>query len=284
MKEIRTDFLLDGFHRGDRHEIRRHQVYQNVLDLYRNNPRIFTEYPFRVKFVDEMAIDAGGVSRDMFSAFWVDAYVRAFDGCNSLIPQAHPHIDIGIFRVLGTILSHGFLATGMLPVRIAFPVIAAVVLGPLVDIPDSTYISSLADNVSLYEGTLLKRAFGVPVGTFPHDLSEGLLALLSRLGCREVPSPKNLRRVVEVAKHEFIGKPLRVLYAMNSGVPVQHKDFWKRFSVDDLFALYKALVANPANVIRMIKEPVTTNSAQEVVFSYLIRMVGSMKQEELCNF
>ena len=171
MKEIRTKFLLHGFHRGDVHEIRRHEVYQNVLDLYHNNPRIFTEYPFRVKLVNEMAIDAGGVSRDMFSAFGVDAYVSAFDGCNSLVPQAHPHIDIGIlFPVLGTILSHGFLATGMLPVRIAFPVIAAVVLGPMVDISDSAYISSLADNVSLYEGSLLKRAFGV--GSFPQDLRE----------------------------------------------------------------------------------------------------------------
>ena len=61
-------------------------------------------------------------------------------------------------------------------------------------------------------------------------ISESLLALLSRLGCRQMPSPKNLRRVVvEVAKHEFMGKPLRVLYAMNSGVPMQHKDFWKYF-------------------------------------------------------
>ena len=153
------------------HEIQRHEVYQNVLDLYHNNPRIFTEYPFRVKLVNEMAIDAGGVSRDMFSAFGVDAYVSAFDGCNSLVPQAHPHIDIGIlFPVLGTILSHGFLATGMLPVRIAFPVIAAVVLGPMVDIPDSTYIS-LADNVSLYEGSLLKRGFGVTVGSFPRGFA-----------------------------------------------------------------------------------------------------------------
>ena len=79
-------------------------------------------------------------------------------------------------------------------------------------------------------------------------------------------------------------KPLRVLYAMNSGVPVAHKAFWKNLSVDDLFALYKQFVATPANVIRMIKEPVTTNTAQDTVFGYLIRMIGSMKQEELCNF
>ena len=138
-----------------------------------------------------------------------------------------------MFPVLGTILSHGFLVTGMLPVRIAFPCLAAVVLGPMVSIPDSTYITSLADYVSPYECSILKRAFSITVGSFPNDLCEDLLSLLSRLGCGEIPSPQNLRHlVVEVAKHEFIAKPLQVLYMMNSGVPAPHIDFWKCFSVD----------------------------------------------------
>ena len=268
------------------HEVQRNEVFEVVLNLYRNNPQIISEYPFRAKFVDEKAVDIGGVSRDMFSAFWVDAYICAFDGCNSLVPQAHPHVDLAMFPVLGTILSHGFLVTGMLPVRIAFPCLAAVVLGPMVSIPDSTFIASLADYVSPYECSILKRAFSITIGSFPHDLCEELLSLLSRLGCREVPSLQNIRRlVVEVAKHEFIAKPLRVLYVMNSGVPAPHMDsVWKRFSVDELYDFYKELTATPANVIRMIKEPDTVNSAQENTFSYLIRMIGSMKQDDLCNF
>lgn len=118
---------------------------------------------------------------------------------------------------------------------------------------------------------MLHTKKSVTVGSFSHDLCEDLLSLLSRLGCREVPSPQNLRRlVVEVAKHEFIAKPLRVLYVMNSGVPAPHMDFWKRFSIDELYDFYKELTATPANVIRMIKEPDTVNSAQENVFSYPI--------------
>ena len=55
----------------------------------------------------------------MFFALWVDASIC---GCNSLVPQTHPHVDLGMFPVLGTILFHGFLA-GMLPVRIHFLVL-----------------------------------------------------------------------------------------------------------------------------------------------------------------
>ena len=108
----------------------------------------------------------------MFSAFWVDTYICAFDGCNSLVPQAHPHVDLGMFPVLGTILSYGFLVTGTLSVRIAFPCLATVVFSIL----DSTFIASLVNYVSPYECSVLKRAFGAMVGSFPHDLCGELLA------------------------------------------------------------------------------------------------------------
>ena len=87
-KERRKEFIvhLPGIHCGDVHEVQRNEVFKNVLELYCNNPQIVSEYPFRAKFLDEKALDIGGVSRDMFSAFWVDAYIRAFDGCNSLVP------------------------------------------------------------------------------------------------------------------------------------------------------------------------------------------------------
>ena len=62
---------------------------------------------------------------------------------------------------------------------------------------------------------------------------------------------------------------------MNSRVPPPYFGFWKKFSADDLYDLYKELIATPANVIHMIKEPLTVNSAQEIAFSYLIRMIGS---------
>lgn len=59
----------------------------------------------------------------MFSAFWDDAYVRVFDGGSVLVPAVYPHVDMTVLPVLGTILSHGFLSSGFLPIRLAFPVV-----------------------------------------------------------------------------------------------------------------------------------------------------------------
>ena len=62
----------------------------------------------------EKAIDTGGVSRDMFSAYWECGYLNMFDGSNVLVPAVHPGIDMNNVQVLGTILSHGFLSTSFL--------------------------------------------------------------------------------------------------------------------------------------------------------------------------
>ena len=71
---------------------------------------------FRIRYKDSQAVDTGGVARDLFSVFWDIAYLRAFDGGNSLTPTVHPHMEMSIYAVLGSIISHGYLSTGFLPI------------------------------------------------------------------------------------------------------------------------------------------------------------------------
>lgn len=68
----------------------------------------------------------------MLSAFWVDAYARLFEGSKTLVPMVHPGLDMSIFPILGRIISHGYLACGVLPVCIALPTLITMVLGPTV--------------------------------------------------------------------------------------------------------------------------------------------------------
>ena len=65
------------------------------------------EIQFRIRYKDSQAVDTGGVARDLFSVFWDIAYLRTFDGGNSLTPTVHPHMDMSIYAVLGSIISHG---------------------------------------------------------------------------------------------------------------------------------------------------------------------------------
>ena len=119
-----------GCEEGSPHLIRRKELYKDVIELYSDFSRLADEFPFRIAFDDEQALDTGGVARDLFSGFWIHACQRHFDGSGTLVPALHPHVDMRVFPLLGTILSHGYLACGFLPVQIAFPVIAAAVLEP----------------------------------------------------------------------------------------------------------------------------------------------------------
>ena len=97
---------------------------------------IVKEFPMRVKFDDERAIDAGGVARDMLSMFWEKTYMKMFDGGALLIPAVHHQVAMENFPTVGAILSHGYLVCGMLLARIAFPVLATCLLGPSTKICD----------------------------------------------------------------------------------------------------------------------------------------------------
>lgn len=276
---------MPGVHKGQRHQVNRHTLFDDIVDLYRKNPRTLMEYPFTIRFSNELAVDLGGVTRDMFSAFWEHAYTAAFDGCSTLIPQTHPHINKSLYPVLGTIMSHGFLIAGILPIRLSFTTVIATLFGPVVSLPDNIYIESLMDYISPLEVETLRAAFKVMTPQFGQQLTNDLISLLSRFGCRKVPNHDNLRNlVVDVAKHEFIAKPLAPLYALQSGIPVPHLEFWRQFTLDDLYALFKELRANAAKVLQRIEVPDDMNCAQENVVGYLRRMIGGMRVTELSNF
>ena len=86
----------------------RESIFSSVVELYSVNTTV-DEFPLRVCFKGEKAIDVGGVYCDMMSAFWDEAYRILFDGGCLLTPVLHPQIDLAVFPILGRILSHGYI-------------------------------------------------------------------------------------------------------------------------------------------------------------------------------
>ena len=131
--------------------------------------------------------------------------------------------------VLVTIISHGFLGSGFLPIRVAFPVVAAILLGPSIEVPDT---GSFVDYISSYEGGILREALQIArsaISSYMEDLQGQLIEILSRFGCRQIPTPNNIQQLINgMARHEFLVKPLRALYALHSGVPQVHQGFWSQ--------------------------------------------------------
>lgn len=90
------------------HSINRANILEDVFALFENS-HVLKDYPLKIRFVNEIAIDTGGVCRDMLDEFWQAAFAKFFDGSTLLVPAVHAQSDMSAFCILGTILSHGYL-------------------------------------------------------------------------------------------------------------------------------------------------------------------------------
>ena len=282
--------------RGRPHLVHRSAIFDSVTTLYKSSlGSILEEYPFRIKYNEERAVYIGGVARDMFSAFFYEVYNKMFDGASLLVPTLLPHIDISTWSLLGTIISHAFLVCGILPIRIALPCLSCVLLNRGDQLPQEILTETFIDSLSYHDATSFKQAFQevkegsgttcIPKEKFSSLTQSVIFSVLSRYGCREMPTPRNLYKLVnQVAKYQFLMVPASAYAQMKSGIPNTHIDFWNSMSLGELYSLYRALHTSPSKILQLIEEPVFDNPAQQRVFLFLCDFIGNMKADETRTF
>ena len=265
------------------HTINRKSVYDDVLLLFEND-EILKEFPLTISFANELAVDTGGVCREMFSAFWEAAYRVCCDGDSLLVPRLHPGLDSNVFAKLGRILSHGYLLCGFLPLRLAFPTLIIMLLGENERVPESLLISTFIDSLNSHERTIVQSGLKLNGEVFPQDLLNKLIAIISRFEGRMVPTPKTFKKILgQLANFQFRVKPLQAALAAYTGIPDFERRFWESKTAADIHLLYFSLLATPAKVLSIIEEPEYMNAAEERVFTYLTQMVGDMKSPQLAT-
>ena len=264
------------------HTIRRSEIYEDVIHLF-TDEHVVLEYPLQIRYQGERAVDEGGVSRDMLSGFWEASYAKLFDGFMLLTPVLHPNTDMHVLPTIGRILSCGYLMCNFIPVRIALPTLICLLLGPTAAVPENYLLETFPDCLSDHEREILKEAIGCS-SQFSENMKTKVIGVLSKFGCREVPTRTNIKDViVKVAKYEFVVKPLAAICEIHSGIPPEHVSFWKTQSVSHLRQLYFAMAATPAKVLGILQsEP--SNPCEERVMSYLEQFVGGMGGDMLRRF
>ena len=265
---------------GPIHEVTRKDAFSEVPHLIE---QAIDECPLRVRFRGEMGYDTGGVCREMLSCFWEEAYKCAFDGSTLLLPILHPHLDVSVLRQVGMVLSHGYLVSSVFPIRIAFPVLAYVLLGFEISIPVDMFIQSFIDSLSSFENGIIKDTLE---RTGAIAQSATIVEILSRYGCRSIPKTSDeLRRlVIGICRYNFHDKPMAVMRAMREGIPSLELPFWSGHSVKDLNCLYTSLCASPQRVLSSLNEPNELDMNQARVFEYLKQLIGNMGGDSLRRF
>ena len=246
---------------------------------------IASEYPMFTKFLGEPAIDCGGVSRDMLSGFWEQAYMKLFDGSRLQTPSIEPHSSSTDLRVVGRILSHGYLCIGFLPTRVALPALVGMLLGPGVEVGGKVYLEAFLDYLSEVDRFTINQALVLTGSTFPDSLKGRLIEIVSAFNCRQVPTPGALRQtLLQVSKYVFQSKPMLAISEINSGIPEVHRPFWSSKVADDVRALYRCMSITPSKLLALLLEPMFSNKAEATVFGYLQQFIGNMLVEQARSF
>lgn len=271
--------------RGLSHCINRSKVYEDVLDLYRKGT-IVEECPICIEFKGEIAVDSGGVQRDMFSAFRERAYSMLFEGATLLTPMIHPQMDMTLFPIVGRILSHGYLVSGVLPIRIALPTLMCMLLGQSTPISPEVLLDTFLDFISISERDIFKSALAHDnAAAFPCKLQTELMTTLGGFGCRQLPTPSNLMNLIEqIARYEFLVKPAAGIAMINSGIPMSHRKFWNDKSPTELLATYQRLTLNPVKVKSLFSFPDFCSQSEVRIAGYLRTMIGNMQPDQLRLF
>lgn len=63
----------------------------------------------------------------------------------------HPQMDMSALPVIGKMISHGYLSSGFLPVRIALPTLACMLLDDTVKVDDGVHVETFLETVSTVE-------------------------------------------------------------------------------------------------------------------------------------
>lgn len=259
-------------------------MFNDVMKLF-TSEEIMKEFPLRIQYDTEIAYDAGGVLRDMLSAFWEVAYLKLFDGGSVLTPLLHAQVDMTTFPLLGKILSHGYFVAGYLPLRIAFPTLAGMLLGQSAEVSDDMLITAFANSISPVDASVIKDALKVKGTSFRPDTSAKLLNVMSRYESRVLPSPSNLKQqILQVSRFQFIVKPMPAVVMINSGIAREEVPFWKKMSTEQLYSLYRVLSASSLKILQLIQEPEDLTKDQERVLQYLKTYIGNLRVAELERF
>ena len=135
---------------GFQHTIRRNNALLDIVDLYKEGT-IMIECPISIHFDNEIAVDDGGLSREMFSLFWEEDIHKHFEGAQTVTPLVHAHTDMKLLHLIGRVLSHGYLVSGFLPVCISLPCLIFMLLGNMdAEISDEVLLEAFLDYVSIY--------------------------------------------------------------------------------------------------------------------------------------
>jgi hypothetical protein len=188
-----------------------------------------------------------------------------------------------VYTVLGRILWHGFVLSGVFPISIN-KVFLALVLAGKDSISDEDFLEGFLEYVSSYER--LKLSHIMQEKELSQESTNFFVDFMSEFAVSKLPTPENKKNVlISVGKTELFSKPRMAMDSLKEGFLYGISD-GTVFTKQTVFNIYKELSVTTDKVLSLItiEDLSTMTKAKEAVFTYLKRYVRNLTEKELPLF
>ncbi|XP_071153439.1 uncharacterized protein, partial [Mytilus edulis] len=265
--------------------VRRQSILTDVTQAY-EDPQLVGQR-LVIRFEGELGQDAGGLTKDLFSAFWDAEFKTYFVGerCYVRFLPIHRFSESSIFPILGRILTHGTALTGVFPIRLCRSSVFSIIHGtPCED--EEMLLSDLLIYLTDFERQVSKTALKDFNKLTPRMINH-LTDMFIKFGVSILPKADTFRQLmVNLARSEIAIKPLFLCTQIWQGILSLHMDsFWSILTTSDLKTLYQNLNPTPQTVVDKLQRDKEDLRPQEAnTLYYLKDFVYSLNSDDLVLF
>ena len=234
------------------------------------------------EFVNERGSDMNGVSRDAYSAFWIEFFRRSSEGEESRVPALNSKWKGEEWQAIGKIFAKGFKDQNVFPVQMS-PVTSIVLSFGEASITKKILNDAFLNYISQTERDTLVSS--LKKENFDGELFDDLLDFLDRFSCTQKPTPENLETLINnIAHKELIQRPK---YATDN-MAIGCQDFMLShfISVEKILITYQDMEPTPRKVLKMITATPNGNAEATSLryFQQYVRGQNSTSLKKLLRF
>lgn len=219
----------------------------------------------------EMAVDDGGVCRDVLTEFWNDFYEQCTVGKDFKVPYLRHDFGEAEWASVGRIICFGWQKVKYLPVKIAPVTLEQAVFGSVE--------SDLMDTFMKYVSEPDRMIFESCCSDFESADMDELMDAMAIHHCRRVPTADNIKQILlELAHQKLIQEPAFVIDQWNNILtPIKSE-------LRGIAALYQDLQPTSRKIIRSIAYPESQNAQEKQIVTYVNAYLRESDKQHLSSF
>ena len=266
--------------------VRRHNIVDDIIERYQQSGLEFRS--IKVQFQGEQGDDLGGLTKDLFTNFWTEAFLRYFKGESAMVPHLPLHQlrkIKGHLTPLGRILTHTVAMCKFIPSRMSRSFLLSLIYDTEA-VSDEIALQDFLLYLTAPERMLVHKARS-QFSKLTETEFNNLLTMYSVYGLLERPKAAEIdEQLKTMARNELIDRPAPLISLIRKGIPETHKNiFWSCLTLPLVDYIFEAQRPTPQKLLEVVKTDTDVLRPEEEKVLYLFhQFILSLDQHDLDAF